>query len=124
MKIKVIRKRGAEEIRVKRAVRMDELIRRLNLKKRILEWHYEQTDEAYDVRDLESEGLEAFVATCVAAKYDYGEIGENNYAVYARKIIAGLYDELVDEIMSLDREAVEDARDLERVRREAITGEY
>lgn len=90
-------------------IKEDDLVRKTNIKEKIINWHYEHQDEAHNVSDLESEALEDYICE---------ELGK--YSKFAKKILKKIYDEIVAEINDLDDDAIA----CEKERKASFRGEY
>ena len=124
MKIKVKDKStGATKIAVRRVkpiwvMSVDDIIKKLDLKNKILDWHYQVENRYHEVSDIYSDELVEYVAEEL---YDYCQEPEyEDLGELATKIIAKLEDELVEQIYDFDDLAKEDYE----VREEARTGRY
>lgn len=124
MKIKVKDKStGATKIVVRRVkpiwvMSVDDIIKKLDLKNKILDWHYQVENRYHEVSDIYSDELVEYVAEEL---YDYCQEPEyEDLGELATKIIAKLEDELVEQIYDFDDLAKEDYE----VREEARTGRY
>ena len=125
MKVKINDKSsGAMKVEVRRpkaiwAMRGDEIIKALDLKNKIIDWHYSTESEYKNVSDIYSDDLVEYVSELI---YEYCQ--EPQYEDYceglARRIISNLEEELVDEIYARD----EEARDFEEARNEGMRGDY
>lgn len=124
MKIKVIDKStGTIEIPVRRvkpiwSMSDEELIKALDLKKKILDRHYEIEDRHCEVSDIYSDALVEYVAEelcdyCQEPKFD-------GYEKIASRLISKLEDELVEEINERDNDAKDNTKEV----RSAEMGEY
>lgn len=124
MKIQVKDKStGATEVVVRRvkpvwSMSDDELIKALDLKNKIIDRHYDIEDRYHEVSDIYSDGLVEFVAEEVDSYCQDPEF--DGVEEIAKRLIAKLEDELVDEIYERDDDAVEEYREIEEARR----GEY
>lgn len=114
---------GATKVAVRRvkpiwAMSDDELIKALNLKEEILDYHYRVEDCYHEVSDIYSEELVEYVAEVL---YDYCQEPEfDGYEEIAKRLISKLEDELVEEIYERD----DDAREWAEQVREARMGRY
>lgn len=83
----------------------DELIEALDLKNKILEYHYEVEDRYKVTEDLYSEGLRDYVSELI---YDYAQSAEyDKYDELAQKLIEEVREEIIDEINDRDENAME-----------------
>ena len=114
---------GATKVAVRRvrpiwSMSDEELIKALNLKEKILDWHYRVEDRYHKVSDIYSDALVEYVAEEL---YDYCQEPEfEGYEEIAGRIISKLEDELVEEIYERD----DDARDCAEEVRIARMGRY
>lgn len=82
-----------------------ELIEALNLKEKILDYHYEVEDRYKVVDDIYSEGLRDYVSELI---YDYAQSAEyDKYDELAQKLIDEVKEEIIDEIFEKDDNAKE-----------------
>lgn len=96
----------------------EELIKALDLKNEILDYHYRVEQEYKKVDDIYSDALVEYVADLL---YDYCQEAEfDGYEEIAGRLISKLEDELVEEIYERD----EDAREWADEVREARMGRY
>ena len=96
----------------------DELIKKLNLKDVILDYHYRVEQEYKKVDDIYSDSLVEYLADVL---YDYAQVDDyDGYEDKAREIVDKLQDEVIEEIYDRD----EDARDYADQIREAREGRY
>ena len=124
MKIKVTDKStGATKVAV-RVVKPiwemsdDELIKALDLKNVILDYHYDVEQEYHKVDDIYSEELKDYVAEVL---YEYCQASDfDGYDEIAGRLISKLEDEIVDEIYNRD----DNARDWAEAREEGLRGDY
>ena len=94
------------------------LIKALDLKNEILDYHYKVEHEYKKVDDIYSDALVEYVAYLI---YDYCQDAEfDGYEEMAKRLIAKLEDEIVDEIYERD----DNARDWEEARNEGLKGDY
>ena len=124
MNIKVTDKStGATKVAVRRVKPIwtmsdDELIKALDLKNVILDYHYEVEQEYHKVDDIYSDELKEYVADVL---YDYCQAAEfDGYDEIARRLVEKLEDELVEEIYDRD----DNARDWAEAREEGLRGDY
>jgi len=114
---------GATKVAVRRvkpiwSMSDDELIKALDLKEKILDWHYRVEDRYHEVSDIYSDALVEYVAEEL---YDYCQEPEfEGYEKIAGGLISKLEDELVEEIYERD----DDARDFAEEVRIARMGRY
>lgn len=114
---------GATKVAVRRvkpiwAMSDDELIKALDLKNEILDYHYKVEQEYKKVDDIYSDALVEYVADLL---YDYCQEAEfDGYEEIASRLITKLEDELVDEIYDRDENAREDYE----ARMEGLRGDY
>lgn len=114
---------GATKVAVRRvkpiwAMSDDELIKALDLKNEILDYHYKVEQEYKKVDDIYSDALVEYVADLL---YDYCQEAEfDGYEEIASRLITKLEDELVDEIYDRDDNAREDYE----ARMEGLRGDY
>ena len=108
MKIKVKDlSKGAEKVpvRIEKAIwnmSVDELIKKLNLKKVILDYHYDVEKEYKKVDDIYSDSLVEYLADVL---YDYAQVAEyDGYEDKAREIVDKLQDEVIEEIYDRDED--------------------
>ena len=111
MKINVKDKsNGATKVKVRMVKRLytmsnKELIEALNLKEKILDYHYEVEDRYKVVDDIYSEGLRDYVSELIC---DYAQSDEyDKYDELAQKLIDEVKDEVIDEIYERDDNAKE-----------------
>lgn len=96
----------------------EEIIKATDLKNQILEYHYDVEQEYHKVDDIYSEGLEEYVSELL---YEYAQEPEyDGYEEIAKRLIAKLEDEIVDEIYERDDNAREDYE----ARSEGLRGDY
>lgn len=96
----------------------DELIKALDLKKEIIDYHYSVEDRYHEVSDIYSDELVEYVAELL---YDYCQAPEyDGYEELAGKLISKLEDEVIEEIYEEDDNAKETYEEIEEARR----GEY
>lgn len=96
----------------------EEIIKATDLKNQILEYHYNVEQEYHKVDDIYSEGLEEYVSELL---YEYAQEPEyDGYDEIAKRLIAKLEDEIVDEIYERDDNAREDYE----ARSEGLRGDY
>lgn len=114
---------GATKVAVRRvkpiwSMSDEELIKALDLKEKILDWHYRVEDRYHEVSDIYSDALVEYVADLL---YDYCQEAEfDGYEEIAKRLIAKLEDEIVDEIYERDDNAREDYE----ARSEGLRGDY
>ena len=114
---------GATKVAVRRVKPIwtmsdEELIKALDLKNEILDYHSRVEQEYKKVDDIYSDALVEYVADLL---YDYCQEAEfDGYEEIASRLISKLEDELVEEIYERD----EDARDWADEVREARMGRY
>lgn len=93
----------------------EELIKALDLKEKILDWHYRVEDRYHEVSDIYSDALVEYVAEEL---YDYCQEPEfDKYEEIAGRLISKLEDELVEEIYERDDDATETYREIEEARK-------
>lgn len=84
----------------------EELIKSLDLKNKIIAYHYDVEQEYHKVDDIYSDGLVEYVSDLL---YDYCQEPEfDEYDEYAKRLISSLEEEVVDEIYDLDDNAKEE----------------
>ena len=114
---------GATRIAVRRVKPIwtmsdEELIKALDLKNEILDYHYKVEQEYKKIDDIYSDEIVEYVAELL---YDYCQSAEfDGYEEIAKRLITKLEDELVDEIYERD----ENAREWTNEVREARMGRY
>ena len=114
---------GATKVAVRRvkpiwAMSDEELIKALDLKNEILDYHYKVEQEYKKVDDIYSDALVEYVADLL---YDYCQEAEfDGYEEIASRLISKLEDELVEEIYDRDDNAREDYE----ARMEGLRGDY
>ena len=114
---------GATKVAVRRvkpiwSMSDEELIKALDLKKEILDYHYRVEQEYKKVDDIYSDALVEYVADLL---YDYCQEAEfDGYEEIASRLISKLEDELVEEIYDRDDNAREDYE----ARMEGLRGDY
>jgi len=125
MKIKVKDlSKGVEKVPVRIPKAIDNisdeeiLIKALDLKNEILDYHYNVEQEYKKVDDIYSDALVEYVADLI---YDYCQDAEfDGYEEMAKRLIAKLEDDIIDEIYKRD----DNARDWEEARNEGLKGDY
>lgn len=111
---------GATKVAVRRvkpiwSMSDEELIKALDLKEKILDWHYRVEDRYHEVSDIYSDALVEYVADLL---YDYCQEAEfDGYEEIASRLITKLEDEVIDEIYERDDDASETYREIEEVRK-------
>lgn len=111
---------GATKVAVRRirpiwSMSDDALIKALDLKEKILEWHYNAENRYHEVSDIYSDALVEYVAEEL---YDYCQDTEfDGYEEIAGRLIAKLEDELIEEIYARDDDASETYREIEEARK-------
>lgn len=96
----------------------EELIKALDLKNVVLDYHYRVEDEYHRVDDIYDDDLGEYVAELL---YDYCHQPEYDmYRERADKIIASIREDIVSEIYRLDDEAKDYAETVE----DGVKGEY
>ena len=114
---------GATKVAVRRVKPIwdmsdEELIKALELKEKILDWHYRVEDRYHEVSDIYSDALVEYVADLL---YDYCQEAEfDGYEEIASRLITKLEDEVIDEIYERDDDTSETYREIEEARK----GEY
>lgn len=114
---------GATKVAVRRvrpiwSMSDEELIKALDLKNEILDYHYKVEQEYKKVDDIYSDALVEYVADLL---YDYCQEAEfDGYEEIASRLITKLEDEIVDEIYERDENAREDYE----ARMEGLRGDY
>lgn len=93
----------------------EDIIKTLNLKEKILDWHYSVENRYHEVSDIYSDALVEYVAEEL---YDYcQEPGFEGYDEIASRIIVKLEDELIEEIYKRDDDTSEIYREIEEARK-------
>ena len=111
---------GATKVAVRRvkpiwAMSDEELIKALDLKNEILDYHYKVEQEYKKVDDIYSDALVEYVADLL---YDYCQEAEfDGYEEIASRLITKLEDEVIDEIYERDDDASETYREIEEARK-------
>lgn len=111
---------GATKVDVRRvkpiwAMSDEELIKALDLKEKILDWHYKVEDRYHEVSDIYSDALVEYVAEEL---YNYCQEPEfEGYDKIASRLVAKLEDELIEEIYERDDDASETYREIEEARK-------
>ena len=111
---------GATKVAVRRvkpiwSMSDEELIKALDLKEKILDWHYRVEDRYHEVSDIYSDALVEYVAEEL---YDYCQDTEfDGYEEIASKLISKLEDEVIDEIYERDDNASETYHEIEEARK-------
>ena len=96
----------------------DELIEALDLKNKVLDYHYSLEQEYKKVDDIYSDEIVEYVADLL---YDYCQSSEfDGYEEIAKRLMGKIEDEVVEEIYERD----ENAREWADVVREAQMGRY
>lgn len=125
MKIKVQDKStGAQKVYVRVIKKLadktdEELVKLLDLKNEIVKYHYDVENEAFKTDDIYSDELIEYVDE-VMYEYSQNDSEADSYKEIAERLVEKLQDEVVEEIMSLD----EDAVDYYNTKMEAMKGEY
>lgn len=96
----------------------DELIKALDLKNEVLDYHYNMEQEYKKVDDIYSDDIVEYVAELL---YEYCQSSEfDGYEEIAKRLMGKIEDEVVEEIYERD----ENAREWSDVVREAQMGRY
>ena len=96
----------------------DELIKALDLKNEVLDYHYNLEQEYKKVDDIYSDEIVEYVAELL---YEYCQSSEfDGYEEIAKRLMSKIEDEVVEEIYERD----ENAREWADVVREAEMGRY
>lgn len=111
---------GATKVAVRRVKPLwsmsdEAIIKTLNLKEKILDWHYEVENRYHEVSDIYSDALVEYVAEEL---YDYCQEPEfEGYEEIASRLITKLEDELIEEIYERDDDTSETYREIEEARK-------